>query len=642
MYTSRPLVLNLASCLSLATLVASFPADYQDLSLSRRDAAIEQSVFYDINSTELETRIAKLKAEGYQPTSLNIHGSPTDAKYAGIWTKQTGDAYETILGANESSYNAWVDHWRASGYVSTHVSATGVDSDARFAGVMQQLSGVQNWLQLCGVNDPFAYLNATIDTPMIVKGVSMYGLPSEPQYCILGHENTVNYQQTVWYQTKYIMDDYKTLEASETSKRFWRPVYIDVSDDHVLTPIFDDTSVGKWAALTDLTPSQLDSEIAAKQAKNMYPIHISGGGASGAKYAVIFAEQVTPLEREWHATGAITGFSDNAAFTDKLDSTMEAFMKRNSVRQAQVAASVNGTVIASRGYTWAESDRAVVEPSDKFLLGSVSKMFTYAATNRLISDGLINLTTPVYPLLGYNDPADNRSLDITVQHLLDHTGGFDRSMSPDIGFIFRTVAESLKQSTPATLRQLIEYVVAKPLDFTPGDRSVYSNYGTLMMSYVIANLTGESYTSYIEKNVLGGADVELYSTAAEQHKSDRIVQESKFTMQSALTPSSNVKVPTPHGGDGAIKEEAIGSFGMKASATTISQFLASHSAYSIGGRSPFSYRDGSVSGARAIAYSTEHIDWALVLNTREYVNEAAWEDLIFNKVGVYWDEFELA
>ncbi|KAJ4990220.1 penicillin-binding protein PbpX [Stagonosporopsis vannaccii] len=642
MYNSCSLLSRFASCLSLATFVASFPTNSHEPTLSKRNATLEQSVFFDVNRTEVEGKIARLKSEGYRPTSLNIHGPPSDAKYAGIWTKQDGDAYEAILGANETAYNAWLDQWRADGYVSTHVSATGSASDALFAGVMQHIPAVRNWVQQCGLDSPWSYQNATMDTPMIIKGVSMYGAPGERQYCVLGHENTVNHQQTVSYQTDSYQDDYKVLEAAETSKRFWRPVYIDLTEDHVVTPIFDDTSVGRWAALTDLTISQLDSELVSRAADNMYPIHISGAGGAESRYAVIFAERITPLNREWHTTGAVTGFDDNAGVSAALDEVMQNFMKTSSVRQAQVAASVNGTVVASRAYTWAERDRAVVQPSDKFLLGSVSKAFTYAAVNHLISEGLLNLTTTVYPLLGYNDPADKRSLDITVQHLLDHTAGFDRTQSPDIGFIFTLVAQSLNQTTPATLRQLIEYIAARPLDYTPGESLVYSNYGTMLLSYVITNLTGESYTSYIEKNVLAGADVELWSTAAETHLSDSIVQETKYTGVSALTPLSENRVSSANGGDGSIKEEAIGAFGLKASAATISQFIGNNAVYGLGGRQSWSYRDGTVVGARAIAYSMDELDWALTLNTREYVNEAAWERLVFDDVRGVWDRFSLA
>jgi CubicO group peptidase (beta-lactamase class C family) len=625
--------------LSFTTVVAAFPTNNHDFSLSKRNTSIEQSVFYNINGTEVEKKIAELKADGYRPTSLSIHGSLGDARYAGIWTKENGNAYETILGANKTVYDAWLNQWKASGYVSTHVSTTGLASNALFAGVMQEIPSIRNWVQECGLDNPYTYENATMGTPMTIKGVSMYGVPNERQYCILGHEDTDNHQQTVWYQTDSFMQDYKTLEADETSKRYWRPVYIDSTEDQVLTPIFDDTSVGQWAAFTDLTTSQLDSEIVTQKAKNMHPIHISGAGSAETRYVVIFAEQTTPLEREWHTTGTVTGFDDNSGISNALDGVMQTFMKRNSVRQAQVAASVNGTVVASRAYTWAESDRAIVQPSDKFLLGSVSKAFTYAAIDHLVSTGRLNLSTPVYPLLGYNAPADVRSLEITIQHLLDHTAGYDRSISPDIGFIFTLVAQSLNQSTPATLQQLIEYIYTRPLDFTPGDRSVYSNYGTMLLSYVITNLTGESYESYIEKNVLAELEVELYATAAELHKNDAIMQETKYTGVSALAPLSENKVSSTHGGDGSIKEEAIGAFGLKASAATISQFIGSHNAYGLGGRQEWTYRDGTVAGARAIAYSLSELDWALTLNTREYVDERVWEQLVFTDIQNVWDRF---
>ncbi|KAJ8111644.1 hypothetical protein OPT61_g5810 [Boeremia exigua] len=642
MYTSRTLLSNLASCLSLAAVVASLPTNGQDFSISKRNATIEQSVFYDIGGTELEEKIAKLKAEGYQPTSLSVHGSPTDAKYAGIWTKENGNAYETILGANETTYNAWLDQWRASGYVSTHVSATGSDSDAVFAGVVQEMPSVSNWVQACGLAFYYDYFNATMNVPMIIKGVSMYGSPSKRQYCILGHEDTVNYQQTISYQTQWFTEDYKIREAAETSKPHWRPVYIDVSEDQLHTPIFDDSSIGEWVALTDLTSSQLDTEISAQRAKNLHPVHIAGGGDAEAKYAVIFVERTAPLEREWHTTGTVTGFRDNAEVSNALDQVMQTFMKRNSIRQAQVAASVDGKVVASRAFTWAESDRAVAQPSDKFMLASVSKMFTHAATNHLVSTGLLNLTTLVYPLLGYSKPADERALDITVQHLLDHTAGYDRTKTPDLGFIFRDVAKSLNQATPATLRQVIEHVVAQPLDFTPGEDLVYSNYGTMLLSYVVTNLTGETYASFLEKYVDFGADVEVWSTAADTHKSDSIVQETKFVAASALTPLSDDQVSQAFGGDGSIKEEVIGSFGMKGSAETISRFIGTNAVYGIGGREPYSYRDGSIAGARTFAQSLPQLDWALTLNSREYLNERAWEDLIFTDVQGVWNRFSLA
>lgn len=158
----------------------------------------------------------------------------------------------------------------------------------------------------------------------------------------------------------------------------------------------------------------------------------------------------------------------------------------------------------------------------------------YAATNHLINTGLLNLTTRVYPLFRYNNPADQRSLDITVQHLLDHEGGFDRSVSPDLGFVFTDLARSLNQARPATLQQVIEWVVVRPLDFTPGTMSAYSNYGTMLLSYIVTYLTDETYLSYLGKKVLENSDVELWGTASELHNDDAIVQETKAVGISAL------------------------------------------------------------------------------------------------------------
>ncbi|EOA87655.1 hypothetical protein ACJQWK_08568 [Exserohilum turcicum] len=629
MYTSRSLFSTLANCLSLATLVAAVPATNHHLTVSKRNAKIEQSVFFNINGTEAEIRIAKLKAEGYRPSSLNVHGSPPDAKYAGIWTKQDGSRYETIVGANETAYNAWLAQWKTSGYVSTHVSATGPASNAVFAGVMEQTSSVGNWTQTCSLDDPYIYVNTTDGTPMTIKGVSMYGVEGERKYCILGHEDTNNHIQTVWYQKDKLRYDFDMLLSSETSKRFWRLVFVDSSEDQILTPIFDSTSVGQWTVRTNLTTLQLKTEMAAQKAKNMYPTHISGAGSAEARYAVIFAERLTPLEREWHVTGTVGGFQDNDGIRDTLDQVMQDFMKRNSVRQAQVAVSINGTVVTSRGYTWAESNRAIVQPSDKFLLASVSKAFTYTAVDHLISTGMLNLTTRVYPLLGYNNPKDARALNITVDQLLNHTAGFDRSISPDIGFVFTLVGQSLNQATPATLRQVIEWVYDRPLDYTPGEKTVYSNYGTMLLSYVLTNLTGHTYKSYLEKHVLAGYDVELWETAADKHLNDAIVQETQYTGISALTPLAKNRVSNANGGDGGNKEEAMGAYGLKCSAATIARFFSTHAAYSTGGHEPYASRDGTMAGARTIGYSLPTMDWALTLNTRDFVTDQAFWDLVY-------------
>ncbi|CAI6342508.1 unnamed protein product [Periconia digitata] len=634
MFSPRSFLYIFNCFLSLFSLVNSLHIGAR----AEKRNAIGPTTYFGVSSAEHEEKSTALKAGGYRPLSLSLYGSPSEAKYAAVWIQEEGASFETIHSADKATFDAWVQTWKSKGYVSTHVSAIGASENAAYAGVME-LQNVTNWIQECDMDSPYALANATGGIDMLIKGVSMYGTRVNPRYCILGHENIENQQQTVFYQTINLQNNYAEVYAAETLKRHWRPTFLDIFVDGTITPMFDDTTVGKWVAEVDLSEAQLKTKIMEQEARGLSPVHLQGGGdSSNIRYAVIFAERSSPLPRNWHANGEVTGFSDNAGVTSALDDVMRSFMRTNGVRQAQVAASINGTIIAERAYTWAEEDRAIVQTDDKFLLASVSKMFTHAATQRLIDDGLLNKSTAVFPLLGIK-PADERSNDITVQNLLYHTAGYDRSVSTDPGFNFVTVARSMNMSTPATLRDVIDYVAARPLDYTPGWQTIYSNFGTMLLSYVLTNLTGVAYTDYLKENVLNGLEAELYETASEKHANDAIVQETKHMGFNPLQPMSDATVHSVHGGDGAIKEETVGAFALKASASTIAKFIGSNAVWGIGGREAYANRDGTTAGARTFATSMETIDWSLTLNTREYKSEDEWSQLVWTDVPGVWQKF---
>ncbi|PSN63924.1 beta-lactamase/transpeptidase-like protein [Corynespora cassiicola Philippines] len=628
---------SLLQLLPLISLAWSLPTDNARNTLSRRNGT-DSGVYFGVTSAEHEERNKALKAEGYRVVSLSIFGTPPDVKYAAVWTKAEGTEFETISTADEDAFNSWYDSWKSKGYVSTHVAATGPTDSAVFAGVMEQANITE--VQKCGMETPYAYANVTMGLNMIVKGVSVYGSPSNRRYCIVGHENNGNRQQSTYYQTDTVIFDYQKTYNAEIQKRFWRPTYLDVTNDHLISSLFEDSSVGKWESKVGLTESQLSAEIKTQTTNGLSLVHLQGGGnGDDVIYTAIFAENPTPLPRNWNANGNITGFENNDAVTSALDDVMRNWMEVNGMRQAQVAIAREGKLLGERAFTLAETDRAIVQPNDKFLLASVSKMFTHAATQRLIDDGLLNLTTQVYPLLGYK-PYDERANNITVDHLVHHTAGYDRSVSGDIGFMFREVARSKNSSTPATLRDMIEYMVDRPLDFTPGDGGyAYSNYGTMLLSYIVTNLTGIPYTDFLKQRVLeDGLEAELFATAAEEHVNDPIVQESKFTGFSPFFPQEEVLVPNVSGGEGDIKEEAVGSFALRASASTIARFIGKNAVWTIGGRDWMYSRDGSVSGARTYAWSAglENFDWAITLNSREYSSEEEWSNLIYTLIPDIW------
>ena len=129
-------------------------------------------------------------------------------------------------------------------------------------------------------------------------------------------------------------------------------------------------------------------------------------------------------------------------------------------------------------------------------------------------------------------------------------------------------------TTPQTLRDMIEYTVTQPLDFTPGEDYVYSNYGTMLLSYIVTNLIGIPYTDFLKERVLeDGLEAELFATAAEAHINDPVVQQSRLTGLIEFFPLEEVLAPAVSGGDGSIHEEVVGSFALRTSASTIARFI---------------------------------------------------------------------
>ncbi|KAF5529873.1 beta-lactamase [Fusarium mexicanum] len=358
---------------------------------------------------------------------------------------------------------------------------------------------------------------------MKTQGFSSYGTPDNRTYCLLRHENREN--ENVALYANPGEEDFQRTFAGEITKPFWRPKKLFMSNDL------------KIAGLSLTRVSGI------------------GGVHEGEEfYNVIFQELPEPKARHWHATGEEIG----SPREDKsLDSIMEKFMKTNGVRQAQVAIASRGVIKAERAYTSAEDDRETVATNDTFLLASVSKMFTTAAVDNLIKRGKLYPWTKVYKRLGYFDAKDERAKKITVKHLLDHKGGYDRrEAGEDISLGFNKVAMSLptKGNRAATTRDVIEYMLTQPLQFTSGGKKAYSNYGFMLLGYLVSNVTGMPYMDFLEKNIFRGLDVELYKTSPYEHWHDRIIQESRLTGLDTLRPMSNRSVAAVCERNWALKE----------------------------------------------------------------------------------------
>jgi len=202
-----------------------------------------------------------------------------------------------------------------------------------------------------------------------------------------------------------------------------------------------------------------------------------------------------------------------------FDSTVINFMEKRNVPGAALAVVKDGRLVYSRGYGWADIDKRVpAQPTSLFRIASISKMFTAAAIMTLVRDGRLKLDSPAFPLLHIEPPAnvDPRLLRITVRQLLQHTGGFDRDKSFDPMFRPAEIAIAEGVRAPADQTAIIRYMMGRPLDFDPGTRFAYSNFGYCVLGRVIEAVSGMRYDAYVQKYVLdpvGIQDMSLGRTA---------------------------------------------------------------------------------------------------------------------------------
>ncbi|MFC7058282.1 serine hydrolase domain-containing protein [Halovenus salina] len=190
----------------------------------------------------------------------------------------------------------------------------------------------------------------------------------------------------------------------------------------------------------------------------------------------------------------------------------------------------DGAIELSRGYGWADRERTEpVDPEAMFRIGSISKLFTADAVLRLVDAGEVALDDEFYPLIDVDPPGgeleDERLREVTVEHLLKHGGGWDRSEHANPLFNPLVVTESLGLAGTPERDDFVQYVLGQPLQFDPGSDNVYSNIGYVMLSLVVEGVTGDSFESVVSANLFEPADatdIHLGSTRPENRHSDEI------------------------------------------------------------------------------------------------------------------------
>lgn len=151
----------------------------------------------------------------------------------------------------------------------------------------------------------------------------------------------------------------------------------------------------------------------------------------------------------------------------------------------------NGEILFSQGYGMADRGMNVPNTSyTKFRIASITKQFTAMAILQLQDQGRLKVRDRICPYL-VECPALWQ--DITIHHLLTHTSGIpDWTDFPEYPTI---------RALPTAPWQTIGLFKDKPLDFSTGESWSYSNSGYDVLGYIIEQVSGQSYETFLQQNI---------------------------------------------------------------------------------------------------------------------------------------------
>jgi CubicO group peptidase (beta-lactamase class C family) len=235
------------------------------------------------------------------------------------------------------------------------------------------------------------------------------------------------------------------------------------------------------------------------------PIAVALTGCNEPTSPVSPADTTTPVQQEVPVTGtAVPGM-------EPFENAVRELLKKYSIPGGAVAFMRDGRLMYARGFGYADlENKTAVQPDALFRIASVSKSITGVAIMKLVEEGKLDLDDRVAPLIAHLNPAPGATVDprweqITIRHLLNHTGGWDRA-KPNGGFdpMDRPAiaAAAVNAPAPASAETIIRYMKGLPLDFNPGERLAYSNFGYAILGRVIERLSGMPYHEYVRTRVL--------------------------------------------------------------------------------------------------------------------------------------------
>ncbi|MBN1969466.1 MAG: beta-lactamase family protein [Candidatus Delongbacteria bacterium] len=212
------------------------------------------------------------------------------------------------------------------------------------------------------------------------------------------------------------------------------------------------------------------------------------------KFFLIFTSILLASSTLIFSQESTKNFHPNLSF-DELKTKVENTISKNNIPGAAIA------IVSSDSILWMETfgfanleNRVPVTKNTLFCIGSCTKSFTGLAFLKLLSEGKIDLNTPIkeiVPEIEIDNPWESTD-PVRIIHLLEHTSGFEDSHLN--WFYFEKPELTIEQA-------LSKKSHLRKVRWRPGTRFSYSSPGFTLAGYILEKISGQIYQEYIKQEL---------------------------------------------------------------------------------------------------------------------------------------------
>ncbi|HEV3042063.1 MAG TPA: serine hydrolase [Candidatus Angelobacter sp.] len=440
---------------------------------------------HNLTPAQFQTTFDDLFKQGYRLKCISGYVSGGSERYAGLWVKANGPAWQARNGMSAADYQKAFDDFFKQGYRLTWVSAHEVGGTTKYEAIWEQKPGPA-WQAKHGMTA--AEYQQAFDT-FFNQGyrmihVSGYNSGGSAHFAAIWEKSG----GPAWQAKHNLTFDQYQQAFTSFSNQGYRLKDIsgyNVGGTDYFAAIWEKTNGPWWWARHGIPDAWYQNVFDNFYYQGYQPALITAFTSGSA--------------------GKLNGIWDNTNFSANdlqlISSQMQSYMSANNVPGAALAITKDGRLVYAAGFGRANQETGEeAGPTNLFRIASVSKPVTSIAIMKLIESGSLHLTDKVFgpgSILGaqFPTPPNNKKIEqITVKYLLEHVSGLSNAGG-----------DPMFMNLNMNHAQLISWVLNDPPHFMTRDANTqeeYLNFGFCLLGRIIEKKSGMSYEQFVKQNVL--------------------------------------------------------------------------------------------------------------------------------------------